>query len=690
MKKHLLLICGFLIAMTLSGNAKTGAQTGTPANSCVKCHSDAQRMKELGYPKFTMTLKEVRMQTGMPASCEMCHLGNPSDGTVAGAHKGFLGLIVVLKKGQIAVPRMELTGKDRQSVRSLKPRGHFAGNALFPRIKENGRLTPDPGIAGLQWHDKDQETIAFNPGLAQKTCGLCHPAEVRSYMRSTMGQTFNMRQYVTWFSPPGPQSCGLWTAGKTKPDNEHFTLRNMQAYNAVSTAPINRRQAFTNQRNCNTCHAGCLDCHYTPFNRQAEGENGKPNAAGVHTFTFRPPVLSCMGGGRALMCHAPLERRRGDGFMKGPFARKAVANPDNPGSQRYINTPDAHYAAGITCIDCHSPNHKTGYMGDLIRSPEPSRCARCHEREVIAHSRGVHKNLSCEACHTPLVAGYAFNFWAPGTRFGIKTPLDRHQFYNANAVLPILIRNQDGQWNPYHIVPHISSNVKREEVRLSGRLLFRSPPDVNMKRHYPSDDAFAVTGVYESGGDEGTVMAWLNVDKVAHSITKSRSCDSCHGAGGAQRVTVDYEWMSYPRTAYKDVLDGHYTIVADRKGLRIENITGAAGKTAPAGLRPLEGKWGLPGDFSIPEIKNKKEYAKEKRRYERILKTGGEYHTSFQTYVPMHKNTGHNYVHPGPGFGSGSGASKKHIRFAISSDRNRFHRAASFGAASRPSLSPAS
>ncbi len=636
MKKYLLtMFFGTLIALTLAGNAKTGAQTTNTAdscpsaNSCISCHSDAQKMKGLGHPEFAMTLKEVARQTGMPASCEMCHLGNPADGTVAGAHKGVLGLLVVFKKGQTAVPRGSLAGEDRQAIKSLRPQGPFAGTALFPRIKKDGKLVPDPKIAGLQWHDKNPGTIAFNPGIAQRTCGLCHPAEVKSYMHSTMEQTANMRQYVTWFSPPGPQSCGLWTAGKTKPGNEHFTARNMGEYNAVSTAPINRLQAFTNQRNCNTCHAGCLDCHYTPFNSKAVSVNGKPNTAGLHTFSFTPPVLSCMGGGRSLMCHATLERRRGDGVMKGVFARKAVADPDNRNSQKYINTPDAHYAAGITCVDCHSQNHKTQNMGDLIRDPEPSRCAGCHKREAAAHGRGVHKNLSCEACHTSLVAGYAFNFWAPGIRFGIKTPLDRHQFYNANAMPPVLIRNKAGRWNPYHIVPHISSNVKKEEVRFSGRLLFRGRPDVNMERHYPSNDAFAVTGVYESGGDGGTVMAWLNVDKVAHAITKARSCGSCHGAGGTQKVTVDYEWMSYPDAAYKDVLDGHYTIVADRKGLRIEDITGADGKTAPAGLRPLAGKWDLPGDFSIPGIKDKKEYAKEKRRYERILKTGGKYHTAF-------------------------------------------------------------
>ena len=608
-------------------------------NTCLQCHSDAKRMKDFGYPEFTMTRDDVEKQTGMPATCEMCHQGNPNDNTVEGSHKGVLGLSVVMKKGAISIPRRELKGEDRESIKSLRPKGDFAGNALFPRVMgKDGKLALNPRISVIQWHDKDINTIAFNPGIAEKTCGTCHPEEVKSYMKTEMGLTLTMRQYVTWFSPAGPQSCGLWTAGKTKPDNDHFTLRNMEEYNTVSTAPLDREQAFSNQRNCNICHAGCLDCHYTPFNKEAGDGRGKPNEAGVHTFSFKPPVLSCMGGGRAQICHAgPLERRRGDGFMKGGFAKKAVADPGDLNSKRYSDTPDAHYAAGITCVDCHRGNHKTHNMGDRIRDPEPAQCARCHKHEVSAHSKGVHKYLSCEACHTPLVAGYAFNFWAPGKRFGMNTPLDRHQFYNVNAMAPVLLRNKNGQWDPYHIVPHISADVKKEYVRLSGRLLFRSRPDVNMVRQYPSDDAFAVTGVYESGGGEGTVMAWLNIDKVAHAITKSRTCDSCHGADGTQadgtqRVTVDYKWMAKPEAAYKNVLSGHYAVVADKKGLRIEDISGADGKTVPEGLRPLIGKWDLRGDFSIPRIKNKKAYEREKLRYEKILKKGGKYHTTSGDY----------------------------------------------------------
>ncbi len=627
MKKRAIyaLILG-IIALVV--NSKTIAQEKRQdTNTCLQCHSNAKKMKELGYPEFIVSREDVERQSGMIAPCELCHQGNPGDGTVEGAHKGILDLSVVMKKGSLAVPRRELKGEDRESIRVLKQKGDFAGNALFPRITgKDGKPELNPRVSVIQWHDKDINTVAFNPGIAEETCGACHPQEVKTYSKTEMGLVLTMSQYVTWFSPTGPQSCGLWTAA-TKPGNDAFTTENMDAYNAVSTAHLGREQAFSNQRNCNTCHAGCLDCHYTPFNKEAKDAAGRAQEAGIHTFSFKPPALSCLGGGRAQICHAgALERRRGDGFMKGNFAKNAVADPQNENSKKYIETPDAHFAKGIACVDCHKQNHKTHNMGDQIRNPEPERCAECHKQEAADNKKGIHRNLSCEACHTPLVAGYAFNFWAPGKKFGMDTPLDRHQFYNVNAMQPIILKNRNGQWNPYHIVPHISTNVKKDEVKLSPKIIFRSSPDVNMKREYPSNDAFAVTGIYEGSRDEGTVMAWLNIDKVAHATAKARTCESCHGSGGTQMVSVDYKWMGKPDAAYKDVLSGHYTIAADKKGLRIENLSRDDVKSMPDGLRLVADKWNLKGDFSFPPIRDKKAYARERARYERVLEAGDSYH----------------------------------------------------------------
>jgi cytochrome c553 len=624
---YALILC---MAVSAGADDKTYAQdvNDNESSSCTQCHGNTEKMKALGYPEFALTGEDVERQSGMTASCEMCHLGTPGDDTVSGAHKSILGLSVVMKKGSVAVSRRELKGEDRESVRILKPKGSFAGNALFPRITgKDGKVALNPRVNVIQWHDKDLNTVAFNPGIAEKTCGTCHAREVKTYSETEMGSSMTMSQYVTWSSPTGPQSCGLWTAAAAKPDNSAFSTANLDAYNAASTAHLGKEQAFSNQRNCNSCHAGCLDCHYAPFSQEAKDGAGKPLAVGVHTFSSKPATLSCMGGGRAQLCHAgALERRRGDGFMKGEFASKAVADPQNENSKKYIETPDVHFAKGVSCIDCHRDNHKAHSMGDQARNPEPEQCSACHKQAVSSHGQGIHRKLSCEACHTPLVAGYAFNFWAPGTKFGMETPLDRHQFYNVNAMQPIILKSGNGQWNPYHVVPHIATNVKPEKVELSRHLIFRSRPDVDMKRQYPSNDAFAVTGFYAGSKDEGTVMAWLNVDKVAHATSSARSCDSCHGLDGAQAVFVDYQWMDKPDAAYQDVLSGHYTIAADKKGLRIDNLSGSdSKKSVPAGLKSAAGNWSLQGDFSIPRV-NSKAYAAEMERSRRVTAAGGTYH----------------------------------------------------------------
>ena len=164
-----------IITLLIISNKTIAQQKPQDTNTCLQCHSDGKKMKELGYPEFTMAREEVEKQTGMPATCEMCHQGNPNDNTIEGSHKGILGLSVVMKKGSIAVPRRELKGEDRESIKSLKPKGDFAGNALFPRVMgKDGKPALNPRVSVIQWHDKDINTVAFNPGIAEKTCGTCH------------------------------------------------------------------------------------------------------------------------------------------------------------------------------------------------------------------------------------------------------------------------------------------------------------------------------------------------------------------------------------------------------------------------------------------------------------------------------------------------------------------------------------
>jgi hypothetical protein len=110
---------------------------------------------------------------------------------------------------------------------------------------------------------------------------------------------------------------------------------------------------------------------------------------------------------------------------------------------------------------------------------------------VRAHDSGPHKRM--RGMPHALIGGYAFNFWSAVGMQGKENPLTRIQDYLTGATTPLLIKNPKGMWIPVHVVPHLSGNVKAEEVRLSRKLLFRNKPDVDIQRRYVSNDSYAVT-----------------------------------------------------------------------------------------------------------------------------------------------------------------------------------------------------
>jgi hypothetical protein len=63
-------------------------------DSCRGCHGNALKMQELGYPHFAVTQQEVEQQSGMPAFCPDCHLGNPAKDAKEQAHQGMGRLLL--------------------------------------------------------------------------------------------------------------------------------------------------------------------------------------------------------------------------------------------------------------------------------------------------------------------------------------------------------------------------------------------------------------------------------------------------------------------------------------------------------------------------------------------------------------------------------------------------------------------
>jgi len=614
-----------------------------PGDSCNFCHGNLQIMTDLGYPEFYFDLLTVQAETGMPANCVDCHLGNPLDFTLAGAHIGLLGLLVMKNQYRDILKRRDVVGLEYGLVSSIQ--AIRLSNTNDPRY----RLRVQSPFHMLLWHDRNVTTGSWNPDISMQTCGRCHPAEVTEFNTTEMGQVQTMSQYIPWIVPPipgglgthlsvAPQSCGLWSAATTPPNNDLFTEDNRLLYNSTSTSianqffdprypetsadPLTKLQALANQRNCNKCHPSCLDCHFVPFEENipaAMGPGFKP--AGTHTITKRPLVMNCMGIGRGQFCHGgAIERRRGDGFIKGGFAHLPPPEVKTIDTDIYLTTPDIHYNSDIlppnaSCVDCHGPLAMGGgpfaIHGDMNRNPEPNRCAVCHPATVAAYLGGTHRNVTCSACHTPKIVGYAFNLWSPGTRFGITpNPLDRHAQYAVNAMTPILLLDENGQWAPYHIVPHISTHIDPLYLLvgnyLSPRVLWRNLPDIGIIRQHFSKDGVAITGSYNGylyGRDEGQVMVWLNIDKIAHSTTSMlsllppRNCTSCHTPDGTQRINVSFGWNTDPALVYQDLYMGTYEIAADGLGLRIENLRSGTLSTV---LDPMRGKWSVPGSYIIP------------------------------------------------------------------------------------------
>jgi hypothetical protein len=594
MKRLSLLFLVTGMALTFCGHA-------SGADSCTDCHGNDVKMKELGYPQFTVPLTEIRVQLRMPASCTDCHLGNFQAPSKEEAHKGMLTLRAVNRKWS-ALTRAEMPPPDVADWPSLGPRGKNRATQLGPKRLIDGELKDNPDYRTVIWHDKNPSTLAFNPLIAEKTCGRCHPDHVKGFAKTSMGGAQGVHtqsQYGYWTGPAGPQSCGPWVGTLSQPEQDKFIDEALKLFNTHSTMAMPEGVAYNMQRNCNACHVGCLDCHANP----QKNDTTDPRK-GVHTIMKKPEPLACYGGGRAFACHAgPLERRRGDGYLRAEFTQASEA-----GKKILKDLPDVHAGKGIACVDCHESNRETNYHGDLRRDVN---CSKCHQAGVEAHAKGLHKNVDCSACHTALIGGYAFNFWTVGGEPGKENPATRIQDYLVDAISPVLIKNPRGLWIPVHPVPHTSGNVKADEVKISRRLLFRNKPDAAVERRYVSNDSYAVTGLVKNLDEsDHDTMVWLNIDRVAHGMGKSRTCESCHAAT-AQKITTNFSPGSY-----KDVEDGSYTIIADEKGLRITDFKGPGGGPMAKGLAPLKGKWGLKGNFALPKIKDKKLYGKLKKEYE--------------------------------------------------------------------------
>jgi hypothetical protein len=168
------------------------------SDRCVSCHADKDRMTKLGYPRLVMTREQVQKESRHPnTECRDCHLGNGLSDEPDKAHRGMLKLIVLDNDLNI-MPR-------KGHVEQLLPSGDDRQRNMLPRLTD-GSLDYDVGT--LLWHDRNPETLGYDPALAQKTCGKssCHPEEVKQFATSMMGSNFRQRSMRVWNDMHGPNN----------------------------------------------------------------------------------------------------------------------------------------------------------------------------------------------------------------------------------------------------------------------------------------------------------------------------------------------------------------------------------------------------------------------------------------------------------------------------------------------------
>lgn len=532
---------------------------------CVRCHGDQARLTRLGASWAYVTEEAMRKESRHPyILCRDCHLGNGRARDKDLAHRGMLKMLLVSDSGSLLERKSHYPyGLSRTGAERIF--------GFLPKKEENGEWLFYP-VRNILWHDRNPESLNFDPALAAKTCGKpgCHPEELKQFLTTTMGTNRRQRTMKSWQEPYGPHNCGPSFADLPPPEvlgGAGLSFDNTAKVAGEMNLPFSRSQAVAKQKLCNVCHTGCLDCHYQP---------GDGN--GVHNLVKKPGAESCAGFGRSTsMCHAgAMHSRRGGTYLGGDYAVPAGMSPDT------------HHRKGLHCTDCHLTGEKG--MGDMERKAD---CRDCHRQVEEALAASVHRRLSCAACHISELGGYQITVWGPGLVGGEENPFHKYLYYGIQKP-PLLMKDRTGIWQPMKVWPNSVGNIK-PEVAASNRFLFRWPQG-------ETADAYAVLGTVDIGSGDRH-LPWLEAEQASHPFGKARECASCHERE-AQSMVSRWEFADDQGA---EPFQGGYRIVADSRELRIEGLKSDGPIHPQAGFsladfapwQDFASIWRVPGDFAI-------------------------------------------------------------------------------------------
>ncbi len=307
--------------------------------------------------------------------------------------------------------------------------------------KGNSRMDPSHAIECVKCHGGDSRAddeerahkgLIPDPGdlkTVEKTCGKCHPDEVRMVTRSPMALAPRMINHTRFAF--GGQATSLPRYATA--DSGRLKRLPLPSQSGNIGDDLLRRS-------CLRCHLhtngsarwgehrgrGCSACHIAYPN----SSNGKPRSHSIVRNVGITACLKCHNSNRVGADYVGLFERDSNRGFRAPLV-KGRQPPTIYGSEQHRLVSDVHFRAGMECMDCHILEEVHG-TGEIANSPENNvkiTCEACHVRgdhplilkdedgkmllmrgqgrtvppwnpDIIPHSVGVHtRKLRCSACH---------------------------------------------------------------------------------------------------------------------------------------------------------------------------------------------------------------------------------------------------------------------------------------------------
>lgn len=160
----------------------------------------------------------------------------------------------------------------------------------------------------------------------------------------------------------------------------------------------------------------------------------------------------------------------------------------------------------------------------------------------------------------------------------------KHKQFYGTRDKPMLVKHPEtGVWIPLKPYPmgvmNIDKEMKAEGLQLrtiektevKGKTAIGEPESFIVERKADQvNDMYIITGTHSGFGANDKMLAWIQMDKMSHSIGKARDCERRHSSR-EQNFTSWYTYMD-PADVTKP-FSGSYTMKAGKDGITFDNFT---------------------------------------------------------------------------------------------------------------------